>query len=211
MTKEKRPGLDLSLAVPPPKTFIERYQETSDPDEKAKMVNQQIDRDERGVVTAESVRMLSAIAAAEASAVTQYRPDAIAGLNASNLVAVANRLVQEAEEDKTVVEAGIEQIIRAEERATTGLTPGFKEDGMKDDKTAILRYEIFLELAERLGNPADIEDHRQVIGAIDGLMTRELLQEIRRNYPDLYLILEDNAHSFSNNALRETLLHRRKR
>lgn len=200
---------ELGIAVFQPQTVrpeIQLYRETLDPDQKAIILNRDIVQiEEDSTATPETVKVLALIASEQNRGISQYRSDVVVDLNPENLVAVVNGLSSDEEGVIDPLSSAIRRIQQTQERAMLAEIGIDLPANVKDDKREALEQEIMEELVERL-NEEDLNysEHRQLIAAIDTLITPQALRRLSRK-GDVLAALVKSADEFSNEDLREVL------
>lgn len=205
--RPNRPELGLSIFQPQTaRPEIDLYRGIPDLDQKALVLNRQIVQVEGVTATPSSVRTVAIIAAEQHRGMTQYRSDAVAGLDPENLVAMVNGLAAGETEFIDPVSGAIRRIQQAEERSTfreVGLNPQAPE--IKDEEMEALEEEVMGELAERLNEDRlDYNERQRLINSIGEMVSQQALRRISRRGDVLGAFIRASSE-FSNEDLRNVL------
>lgn len=206
--RPQRPELGMTVFQPQQGADLQVYRATQDLDQKALVLNRQIVQVEGVAATPGSVRNVAMIVAEQQRGLSQYRADAVAGLNPENLVAMVNGLTADEQEIIDPVSGAIKRIQQAEERSSLR-EAGFRATGQeargKDEDMDALEDEVFGELAERLVDEhGSFDERRELIASIDAMITPQALRRISKRGEVLGAFIR-SAEEFNNEELRNVL------
>lgn len=197
---------ELGLTLYQPKTDVQLYNGAPDLDQKALILNTQIVQVEEATATPGSMRTVAIIVAEQQRGMSQYRVDAVVGLNGENLVAIINGLSAGEQEIIDPVSGAIKRIQRAQEKASlgvAGLTLSQKSEG-QDEEMEILEDEVLGEFVERLADLNDDRERSQLITAIDATITPQAIRRLSKHGDALGALIR-SANEFENEDLRNVL------
>ncbi len=192
---------DLALDIFTPRTGVEIYKQTPDPDQKVAILNTHLVKtDETGLfATSQTIRDLSFLIHQHTEqGLEQFRSDEVSGLSHNNLMVVANTLTGEQEEDENQLNQALELIqhLSQDENADNG----------QDEISRRFADEIFGEMLDRLEDTTmDPLERAEFIDAVESSLTPGLLKKIARERSDVLSALSASAQEFTNPSLRDVL------